>query len=152
MAAALDANGFSRTSLDAWPQPTELLDVIGESAISYVDRALIYSRPGATWGQARIAAVKIDLGHGRVLGKPVVLMDGIETKGMAGAMAAMSANGGLAYFASAPTEIMQIIDERGSIIAELPPLAAPNRLVARRKTNRDVHRGGWRQGTGDRRL
>jgi TolB protein len=93
-----------------------------------VDGALLFSR--FTLGPARIMAVRFDLARRKLLGKPVTLMDGVPVKAGAGALAVVADNGTLAYLGrTAGNGMIQIVDEHGAVVGELPELVGAEQMV-----------------------
>jgi DNA-binding SARP family transcriptional activator/Tol biopolymer transport system component len=102
--------------------PLTLLDFVADGALGYFDGALIYSRLAEEWDRGQIMAVKFDLKRRRPLGAPILLQDSVDMHSDLGALAAISANGTLAYLTTTPSAIMQIMDAGGAVLDEVDGL------------------------------
>ncbi len=92
------------------------LQLQGANVIGYADGILLFGR-----ADGRIMGVHFDMASRRVLGAPVVLVDGVRVKGEgAGVLAVMSDNGTLAYVSGTSASRIEVLDDHGALVDTVP--------------------------------
>ncbi|CAN5327128.1 hypothetical protein BH09GEM1_BH09GEM1_41030 [soil metagenome] len=110
---------------------SDMLDLEVQNVIGYIDGTLIY---GALGG--RVMGVRFDVASRKVSGEPVSLVEGVAFKATSGVTASLGDDGSLAYMIGATTSVIEMLDERGVVVATLPQ--------DRRYTSLSISRDGKR--------
>ncbi len=93
-----------------------MLPLDGENVIGFSEGILLFGR-----ADGRIMGVRFDLASRRLLGDPVVLVDGVRIKGAnAGVLAVMSDNGNLVYVSGTSPSRIDVLDEHGALVDTVP--------------------------------